>query len=380
MSTSALRRRAKEARQWLFNSCFPLWSERGTGNNGLFRERFALDHTPIEEETTRVRVQARQTYVFAEAALLGWNPEDAREDVLQGVRTLSGIARREDGLVGHRLNYDGSGYADDTPDLYDLAFTLLALATASQALEDGSGAIASARALLDSADARMKDRTNGGYAERLPPPVQRSQNPHMHLLEAVLALHAADPEGDHLKRATDLVALFETRMTAGPRGLLGEYFAPDWGVPEGDAANIVEPGHQFEWFWLLHAYARASGQPVSPVADRLYAFAASTLDQEGRALMQVTREGIVHDGARRTWAQTEALQAHLTMFTLTGDEIFATAACRSFDIVMDEHLTPEGGWIEHYDANGQILSTFMPASSGYHVVLAFAELIRAMDA
>ena len=33
-------------------------------------------------------------------------------------------------------------------------------------------------------------------------------------------------------------------------------------------------------------------------------------------------------------------------------------------------------WIDRFDADGQVATEVMPASTGYHVVLAFAELIR----
>ena len=42
MSKSALRRRAKEARHWLFDACFPLWSERGLNESGLFVDALSL--------------------------------------------------------------------------------------------------------------------------------------------------------------------------------------------------------------------------------------------------------------------------------------------------------------------------------------------------
>ncbi|WP_290483757.1 AGE family epimerase/isomerase, partial [Hyphomonas sp. UBA3601] len=92
MSKAALRRRAKEARHWLFEACFPLWSERGIGESGLFRETLSLDHAPVQDEITRIRVQARQTYVFAQAALLGWKPDISLDLVHHGARTLSGTA------------------------------------------------------------------------------------------------------------------------------------------------------------------------------------------------------------------------------------------------------------------------------------------------
>ena len=68
------------------------------------------------------------------------------------------------------------------------------------------------------------------------------------------------------------------------------------------------------------------------------------------------------------------------MFGRTGDERFADAACRSFDVLMDEFLTVDGGWVDHYGAGGEVIATDMPASTGYHVVLAFADLIRVMKA
>ncbi len=379
MSKSALKRRAREARHWLTEACFPLWSERGVGDHGLFRETLALDHQSADGDTTRVRVQARQTYVFSEALRMGWKPDTAADHIAMGLSTLTGPALRPDGLAGRVLKSDGSGLVDDTADLYDTAFALFALAETANTLEGAEEALAGARRILKAADATLR-APDGGYFESAPTDQRRHQNPHMHLLEACLALHRADPDGDHLSRAAEIIDLFDRYFTAGPGDLLGEHFAPGWTQPAGRDADIVEPGHQFEWVWLLHAYARATDTPVHARAETLYVFACSTLDEEGRALQEVTREGAVADGSRRTWPQTEALKAHLAMFEATGEESFAAAACRSFDVLMDEYLTPEGGWIDQYDATGKPMSHNMPASTGYHVVLAMAELMRIMDA
>ena len=364
-------------------ACFPLWSERGIGEHGLFREALSLDHQPIDSDVTRVRVQARQTYMFAEALRMGWRSDDALDHVSMGLVTLTGPALRTDGLVGRTLDTTGADLKDDTADLYDIAFTLFALAEADQVLGSDADARAAAHAILEAVDQHLRAR-DGGYAETLPPDGKRHQNPHMHFLEACLALHRSEPGNDlerpHLERAAGIIDLFERFFTAGPGHLLGEHFKPGWLAPDGRDADIVEPGHQFEWVWLLHAHARATNAPVSLAAERLYSFACSTLDEAGRAVQEVTREGAVTDGSRRTWPQTEALKAHLAMFEASGEEAFAAAACRSFDVLMDEYLTPEGGWIDHYDATGKPLSHTMPASTGYHVVLAFAELIRIMDA
>ena len=380
MTESALRRRAKEARLWLTESCFPLWAEHGVSRAGLFPEVLSLDHDTLDRETTRVRVQARQTYVFSEAWRLGWKRDLSARLAGNGVATLTGPALTASGLPGKALAADGSGLVDASADLYDTAFVLFALAEAARGPGPAGEALEAARRILGALDTTVRDTVHGGYAEALPPPPARLQNPHMHLLEACVSLHRADRDGGHLQRAGALIDLFETKLTAGEGGLLGEVFKPDWSTPDGDAARIVEPGHQFEWVWLLHTWSRLAQKPLPEAATRLYNFAVSTLDASGRACQEVTRDGAPHDTSSRTWPQTEALKAHLAMYEHTGAERYMTAACRAVDVLMDTFLTEDGGWIDHFAADGAVLAKDMPASTGYHVVLAFAELIRVMDA
>ncbi|MBU3921095.1 MAG: AGE family epimerase/isomerase [Alphaproteobacteria bacterium] len=380
MTTSALRRRAKEARRWLFDSCFPLWAEYGLTPAGLFPEVLSLTHDEVGRELTRVRVQARQTYVFAEAWRLGWKRDAAARLVQAGVSVVSGPALAPSGLPGRTLNAERGTLADASADLYDTAFVLFALAEAARGPLDPAAPLSAARQVLGALDQLMRDSEHGGYAEVLPAPTTRLQNPHMHLLEACLALHRSEPDAGHLTRAAEIVGLFDTKFTAGSGGLLGEKFAADWSAPGGDAARIVEPGHQFEWVWLLHTWSRLAQKPLPEAALRLYTFGVSTLDAAGRACQEVTRDGAPHDPSRRTWPQTEALKAHLALFEQRGEARFAAAACRSFDVLMDEFLTEDGGWIDHFAEDGSVLAKDMPASTGYHVVLALAELIRIMDA
>lgn len=380
MSVSALQRRAREARGWLLDSCFPLWADHGVNEAGLFPESLTTSLDDMPAEFTRVRVQARQTYVFSEAWRLGWKRDISERLVSAGVATLAGRALNAQGLAGRTLSNSSGHLVDVTSDLYDTAFALFALAQAARGPGPAEPALAAANSILTHLEQHARDTVHGGYAETLPGPAQREQNPHMHLLEACLALHAVQPDGDHMRRAEELIALFDTKLTAGENGLLGEYFAPDWSPLPGDPGRIVEPGHQFEWVWLLHAYAQRREEPVSPAAERLYTYALTTLDSEGRTILSAARGGAPVDASRRLWSQAEALKAHLAMLENRRDDRFAAAACRSFDVLMDEHLTEDGGWIEHIGADGAVLSNKVPTSAGYHVVLAFAELIRVMDA
>lgn len=374
MAVTALQRRAREARYWLMEACFPLWSEAGV-NKQLFVECLDLSHKPVDTELTRVRVQARQTYLFSLAKRMDWNPARADQLIDMGVSALSGSALRPDGLVGKLLSFETGNLTDDTADLYDLAFVLFALASAAQESATSHSISATSREILSALDTHMKDNAHGGYAEALPRPTQRLQNPHMHLFEACLELDKGDPTGNHLTRAQEIHDLFLSKFTDNPSGLLGERFSADWSAESGDAHDIIEPGHQFEWVWLLHTYAKRLQAEPPAAMQTLYDFACSTLDHDGRAIQEVRRDGTPVDTSRRTWPQTEALKAHLAMAE-RGDGYAAARAIMSFDILMDEYLTPEGGWIDHYDSDGQVLAANMPASTGYHVALAFDELIR----
>jgi mannose-6-phosphate isomerase len=198
----------------------------------------------------------------------------------------------------------------------------------------------------------------------------------MHLLEACLALYNAEPSSALLRRAGELTGLFEKHFTAGQGGLLGERFNHDWSMRDGADADHIEPGHQFEWVWLLHMYARTVRQSVSPAAERLYRFACTTLNSRRHAIMAVTRTGAPVDATARTWSQTEALKAHLVQFEATGEVQAARLAAEAFDVLIEDFLTAEGGWRDHLGADGTLLARNMPASTGYHVVLALSELIR----
>ncbi len=377
MGFDALDRRAREARAWLHEACFPLWASAGVNAHGVFRECLGLDHETIESETTRVRAQARQTYVFTEALRQGWQPKLSGRLIDQGLAVLKGPALRADHLACRTVSADGAARVDETADLYDVAFVLFALAEARSVLRaDADARIANTASAIVRALGTVMRSASGGFAEVLPAPSVRLQNPHMHLLEACLSLRTAGLEADWAEATLkEILSLFETRFTAGPGRLLGEKFAADWSAPEGEAARIVEPGHQFEWVWLLLQAAPRGATPVETMR-RLYDFAISTRDAAGHAVMEVTRDGAAVDKTSRTWAQTEALKASLALMEVTGDELYARHAVQAFDVLMDRFLTPDGGWHDHFDGDGKLLARNMPASTGYHVVLAFSELMR----
>jgi mannose-6-phosphate isomerase len=369
---AALGRRAREARQWLMEACFPLWAEAGVGPDGAFLEHLDIKGRAVDALPGRVRVQARQVYVFACARRMGWDAGRARELMELGLGVLHARCRTEDGLYGRRIGPDGGGLISPEADLYDTAFALFALTHAELAGVNAEEAGQRARALMGAIRTRLRD-PHGGYAEALPRPPYRLQNPHMHLLEACLARAPIDDGADLREMTEGLVSLFHRFFFDARTGTLGESFGPEWLRLTGDRDDVVEPGHHYEWVWLLGQYAQLTGTALPEAARALHRFAEGTCDAQGRACMSVRRSGVKVDPSRRTWVATEALKAHLTL-ARHGDDGALARAVASFDQLMDEHLTAEGGWHDHLAAEGHSLSDRMPASTGYHVVLALEAL------
>jgi mannose-6-phosphate isomerase len=365
---------AERTRGWLLEACFPFWVERARHPAGGFRERLALDGTPLDDAVSRVRVQARQTYFFARAKLLGWEPARADALIDHGLEALLGPCRRDDGLVGRMVTL-GRGLDDPQPELYDNAFAVLALAWASRALArpDLANEAAEMLATLDQSHAHPA----GGYAESQPPRLPRRQNPHMHVYEACLATAAAG-ERAAVARADTIERLLETRFWDRRTGHLREYFDDALSPLPGETGDVVEPGHEFEWVALLAQRAALDDRSLSPLAAELYAAGLKGLDAAGFAPLSTRLDSTPRDAGRRTWSQSEALRAHLAMMR-HGDAEAGRRAVDLAEAIFAAHLDPAplGGWIDHYDAEGRPGVDSITAATGYHLATAFIELMEA---
>ncbi|MNI26154.1 Cellobiose 2-epimerase [compost metagenome] len=358
-------------RDWLFRQALPLWAEAGIDAEGRFVETLDFDGRPITGRPRRTRVQARQVYVFAEAASLGWAEGEAV--ARRGLDALIRDNRRADALWA-RATDDAGAVIDPTPDLYDLAFVLFALAAAHRVLKD-ERARPLALETLAAIEARMADPLHGGWQEALSPnsaPVlPRRQNPHMHMLEALLAWQAIAPDPAFDAAARRVLDLFATRFFDPSAAVLGEYFAADWAIAPGAAGQVIEPGHHMEWIWLLDQARRLGLEGHERQAQALFASALTNgVDGQGLMIRETDRVGVVRDGGRRLWGQTEAIRTLL----LRGRTDRALAL---IDAVFVTHLATAvpGLWIDSYDVQGRPQDASVPASTFYHLMTAFSALL-----
>src|SRR5437763_14485555 len=153
----------------------------------------------------------------------------------------------------------------------------------------------------------------GGFVEdragRLP---QRS-NPHMHLLEAALAWIAIDDDPAWRRMADGLVRLCLERFIDRETGALRESFADDWSPAPGVDGMLCEPGHHYEWAFLLDRWAQLTRRKRPQQVLQLIAFAdAHGIDpRRAVAVRGLLVDGTIHDPVARLWAQAERLRAYI---------------------------------------------------------------------
>jgi mannose/cellobiose epimerase-like protein (N-acyl-D-glucosamine 2-epimerase family) len=369
---------AERIRAWLTDQALPLWAEAGVDREGGgFVERLHLDGRPDFTAAKRVRVQARQIYVYSHAQILGLWPNGAGL-AMRAFEFLMGHARLADGCFAHLLDYRGR-IVDNKRDTYDHAFVLNAFAWLYRATQETKVALAideTVRAL----DVALAHPSGEGYREDDKDSLPRRQNPHMHLLEAFLALHTATGDARYLARASAMADLFRTRFFEARARVLREFFNADWSVAAGEPGRIIEPGHHYEWVWLLHQLAQALGGVPPREIEALAEFADAHGCEAATGLVydEVWDDGRVKRATKRSWPQTEALKAELALAEVSHKGITTPKADKILNSLFAYYLVQKvpGGWNDVVDAANLPIATHMPASTFYHVFLAFAEYLR----
>jgi mannose/cellobiose epimerase-like protein (N-acyl-D-glucosamine 2-epimerase family) len=370
-SAGSLEDLSRDFLRWLKMSALPLWGTLGVAADGGFVE--ALDEDgAVVGEFRRARVQARQAYVFSLGSEWGWGAGYAAV-VERGLGRFEVTNLRRDGLYRTRVSAGGK-VLDDTASLYDQAFVLLATATAASAgIETDRQRRTAARTVAALETLRL---SQGGWREPVGHAFQA--NAHMHLLEAALAWEEVDPDGPWAIMADEIVTLARTRFIDEQGGFLREFFDQDWRPAVGEAGRLVEPGHQFEWAWLLTRWGRLRCDPwAEHAARRLFACGEQGLDATRGVAIDELDDRLAPRSARaRLWPQTEWLKAALLLAEAAGGDErgrLIASAVRAL-CGLNPYLRPDGTWRDKLDADGRFENEPAPASSLYHLMAAGRQL------
>ncbi|MBY0610688.1 MAG: AGE family epimerase/isomerase [Beijerinckiaceae bacterium] len=365
----------------------PFWADIGFDQRtSSFHERLDFSGVPIGDAPRRTMAQCRQIYVYAHAHELGWSDQGA-DRAMRAVHSLISRHWSPDGARGWVFSIRPDGKVHDPRrDTYAHAFVLLGLAWAYR-IDPSQKLLDLADQTLAIIDTLLAAEDHGGFTDGVPrPDALRRQNPHMHLFEANLAWFEASGEARFLARAGEIFGLFTTRFFDPERGALLEYFDDRWRPAAGQAGTICEPGHHFEWVWLLLKFSRLSGRSVSRYTGALFDHAeAFGRGENGLLYDEVCTSGTLIKGSQRCWPHTEAVKAIAALHeagVVSPRSNHREHAAAYLDCLMDHYLGRPfaGGWIDHYNADGTPKVDFVPSSTLYHAFLAIAEADRVFSA
>jgi mannose-6-phosphate isomerase len=382
--------------RWLMQDALPLWVQHGVDwQSGGYFETLTFDATrrvlEAGGEVRRGRVVARQIFVFDAAQRLGWRPA-ARNPVIHGCTYLFTRMHDKDGLF-HTAIDAKTGQPRRPFSLYEYAFYLYAMARVHSSLS-AHYPLAETASLSLQQLRRNWGRSNGGFEESNPPSLPLQSNPHMHMLEAALAwIEALDEsqQGPWVQLGQDIVNLCLEHFIDARTGALREYFDDAWRPLAGAPGRVVEPGHQFEWAWLLLQWARFGRcdahqrQVCHRTAERLIGLAERWgVDPiRGVAFNELWDDMTPRDERAKLWPQTERIKAWCAMLeqarTAAAAERAGRALSASIRGLMKYFVAePAGLWEEELHADGRFAAGPCKASSFYHIVSAVQSVDRTL--
>ena len=362
-------------RDWLFDSVLPLWAEKGIDPDlGGAVEALDLNGEPMRDLPRRLRVQTRQTYTFAFAYSMGWEP--GLEAMRKPLEYMLKHYRHENGGWIAKVAPNGDPI-DESVESYEMAFVILSLGWAAKVTGDQE-LFKLGEEAVDFLLTRMRHPA-GGFVENLTGQPYRRANPHMHLLEA--AIHWAELfQHERMFDVTrEIYGLYKSHFCVN--GLLREYFDEELNlptVPVSPEHMFVEPGHLMEWAYLLRRYGRLHGIEEETVAT-LSGFAEryGVCNTTGLLVDHCTTMGDIPDGVgSRLWPQTEAVRFWLDR-NGEGDR---PRALELLSRMKDHYMTfngeTPGYWRDIIQQDGTAVGDKAPSSSLYHLMGAAEAVLR----
>ncbi|ESQ80759.1 AGE family epimerase/isomerase [Asticcacaulis sp. YBE204] len=365
---------------WLFDNALPIWRDVGVDREkGGIYETIGLDGRPVDVNR-RTRVAARQVYSYALAQKMGYDGDtDAVIDA--GLDWLSGPAATPEGMVYAVLTPQGEVVKGEF-DFYDHAFALLGYASAFKVRPHDRSLEAKAVRIRDTLLTTYKHPVRG-FEESSPRTLPLKTNPHMHMFEASLAWIEAGGDSVWKDIAAEIAQLCLDKFLHPENGSLREYFDGDWNPLEGEMGRIIEPGHQFEWAWLLVRWAQISGDDkfIAP-AKRLVEIAETFGTDHDRnvTMFELWDDFSPKDRKARLWAQTERMKAYVALSSVAASpdekagyiETLITAA-EGLELYLDTKVA--GLYLDKMNPDGTFVDEPAPASSLYHIICGIDEML-----
>lgn len=378
--------------QRLLQRWVPKWYEAFPDTaTGGFYERLGKGFKPRLVGNRRLLTQCRQLAIYSHAQTTGLI---RFEPALTAFYETMVRKYHVPETGGWRFSLGDDGLpADNTYDLYSLTFVIFSLSHYYRATRD-----IRAKEHADAARAFIARHFTlpgrPGYAEALdehlrPVNRQRRQNPHMHLLEASLFAEEtwekdAGADRPYGKMSDHLADLFYQHFFVPEKNMLCEFFTEDL-TPNPGIGHRVEPGHYFEWVWLLkkHAALRGDAGRHDDVCVQLLTWAnRHGWDKVYGGIFDVlTPEGVVLTDTKRIWPFAEALKANALMIDAVADRDAVKARMNEMlNVFRDRYMQERGFWVEWLNRDLSPATDYMPGTTPYHVYFGIMETRAAIHA
>ena len=362
----------------LAENILPFWIKNAPDpKNGGFYGRVEDDLSVDASAPRGVLLDARILWTFSAAYLstgrrYNLDMADKAYSDLQSRfsdRTNGGYfwATRADGTV-----------SDPRKILYAQAFVIYALAEYHRATGSPE-ALQCAQDLYRLIGEKCRDKVNGGYFEEfdtawtplrnrgekssaLGAPDQKSQNAHLHMMEAFTSLYRVWPDK---ALAVDIAALQDLmldKVLNGATHHLGLYFSDDWKC----SSKEISFGHDIEFSWLVCESAAVLGDRARIARARktaveiALAVAAEGVDSDGGLYNEGLPDGTISDDNKDWWPQAEAAVGFLNAWRISGDPRFFRLSEASWSFIRF-HVSDAKGtgeWFGRLDRKGRPVPGF----------------------
>jgi mannobiose 2-epimerase len=192
----------------------------------------------------------------------------------------------------------------------------------------------------------------------------KSQNTHLHIMEAYTRLLQVWPDPGLRRVLTELVEVMLDRIVDPKTGHLGLFFAEDWAL----RYDRISYGHDIEAAWLLTWSADTLQDPdliarIRPLAVKIADVTlAEGVDTDGGVYNQGDPGGLT-DTNKEWWPQAEAVVGFLNAFRLSGQERFLAAAFRTWDFIELRLIDRRNGeWFRGVTRDGRMLDNELKVS------------------
>jgi mannose/cellobiose epimerase-like protein (N-acyl-D-glucosamine 2-epimerase family) len=366
---------------WLKNDAFPLWFEKGRDeNSGAFHE--GLDYQGVSlKSIRRCMIQWRQVYCFSVAYHMDLFPKDKAKHAIESASNfvLKHYSQDQGGFA-HAIDSNGVQLMPHT-DLYNQAFCLFGLSCV-YSVDKNEKWKNRAKTLLQFLLSERKNPA-GGFTETDGIKIKYESNPHMHLLEALLAWVALDSDPLWSENALRIIELCEQKFIDSKSKFLAEHFHSDWRPIMESNGFIAEPGHHYEWSWLLSLgdQLKLKKNSLSDKKFQLFEMANQfgVCPKRKSIYDEIYSDGSVKISTSRYWPPCEKIKAAIQLATVSsGDKKlhYLAEADTAMDLLFQYLDTPLLGisW-DKLREDGSFSPEPPRASAFYHIVCAMKEYV-----